>query len=209
MFQVTPDELAIRNLIESWAIWRDSGDWDRLRTTWHEGGLMHSTWFSGTGDEFVTGSQAAFDRGIEVLHTLSGTSVDIQGDRAIAQTKMAIHQRTEVQGVPCDCVCMGRFYDFFEKRNGRWGINNRQPIYEMDRLDPLDSSMHLDLDKSKLASLPAGYRHLAYVQTGMGLNVKLDLPQTRGPQVEALYARGKAWLQGVSHSESSASHHSR
>ena len=194
MFEALADQLEIRNLIESWAIWRDSGDWDRLRTTWHTGGTMQTTWFYGTGDEFVAGSQAAFDRGIEVLHTLSGTSVDVQGHRAIAQTKMAIHQRAMVDGTACDCVCMGRFYDFLAKRDGRWGIVMRQPIYEMDRLDPLDSAATLNLDKEKLASLPTGYRHLAYVQREIGLNVKLDLPQTRGAEVEALYAKGRQWL---------------
>ena len=194
MFEALADQLEIRNLIESWAIWRDSGDWDRLRTTWHTGGTMQTTWFYGTGDEFVAGSQAAFDRGIEVLHTLSGTSVDVQGHRAIAQTKMAIHQRAMVDGTACDCVCMGRFYDFLAKRDGRWGIVMRQPIYEMDRLDPLASAATLNLDKEKLASLPTGYRHLAYVQREIGLNVKLDLPQTRGAEVEALYAKGRQWL---------------
>ena len=103
------------------AIWRDSGDWERLRTTWHAGGMMQTTWFYGTGDEFVVGSQAAFNRGIEVLHTLSGTSVDVEGNRAIAQTKMAINQRAIVNGTVCDCVCMGRFYDFLEKREGSLG----------------------------------------------------------------------------------------
>lgn len=196
MFEVSQDELEIRKLVESWAIWRDSGDWERLRGTWHEGGMMHSTWFSGTGQEFVAGSEAAFNRGIEVLHTLSGTSIDVRGERAIAQTKMAIQQRADVAGVICDCVCMGRFYDFLEKRKGQWGIVNRQPIYEMDRLDPVDSSKSLDLDQKRLASLPAGYRHLAYMQQGIGLAVKLDLPQTRGPAVEALYAAGKKWLHG-------------
>ena len=197
MFEVSKDELAIRSLIESWAIWRDSGDWERLRTTWHEGGMMHSTWFSGTGEQFVAGSQAAFNRGLEVLHTLSGSSIDIHGDRAIAQTKMAIHQRADVGGVVCDCVCMGRFYDFLEKRDGRWGLVSRRPIYEKDRLDPVDTSKHLELDQQKLATLPAGYRHLALLQQGIGLNVKLDLPQTRGPAVEALYAEGKTWLDGA------------
>jgi hypothetical protein len=197
MFEASQDELAIRNLVESWAIWRDSGDWERLRTTWHEGGRMQTTWFSGTGEEFVAGSQAAFNRGIEVLHTLSGTSVDVQGTRAIAQTKMAINQRSEVEGVLCDCVCMGRFYDFLEKRGDRWGIVIRQPIYEMDRLDPVDSGASLDLDKEKLASLPAGYRHLAYLQMKIGLKVRLDLPQTRGAVVEALYAEGRKWLQAA------------
>lgn len=195
MFEVSQDELQIRNLVESWAIWRDSGDWERLRTTWHQGGTIQTTWFYGTGEEFVTGSQAAFNRGVEVLHTLSGTSVDVQGDRGIAQTKMAINQRGDIDGIACDCVCMGRFYDFLEKRDGRWGIVKRQPIYEMDRLDPVDGNLQLNLDKERLASLPSGYRHLAYLQLKIGLNVKLDLPQTRGAEVEALYAEGKAWLQ--------------
>ena len=200
MFEVSQDELQIRNLVESWAIWRDSGDWDRLRTTWHEGGTMHTTWFSGTGDAFVTGSQAAFNRGIEVLHTLSGTSVDVQGNRAIAQTKMAINQRSDIDGAVCDCVCMGRFYDFLEKRDGKWGISMRQPIYEMDRLDPVNTNVQLNLDQQKLASLPAGYRHLAYLQLKMGLDVKLNLPQTRGPAVEELYAQGAKWLQDATQS---------
>ena len=197
MFEVSADELAIRSLIDSWAIWRDSGDWERLRTTWHEGGRMETTWFSGTGEQFIAGSQAAFNRGIEVLHTLSGTTVDLAGNRAIAQTKMAINQRADVDGIACDCVCMGRFYDFLEKREGRWGLMLRQPIYEMDRLDPLDSSAHLDLDKDRLATMPAGYRYLAYIQSGLGLNVKFDLPGTRGAAVEALYDKGKQWLQGT------------
>ena len=38
----------------------------------------------------------------------------------------------------CDVVCTGRFYDFLEQRDGRWGIVLRQPIYERDRLDPID-----------------------------------------------------------------------
>ena len=64
----------------------------------------------------------------------------------IAQTKMTISQRAKVDGVLCDVVCTGRFYDFFEKRD-RWGLVLRQPIYEKDRLDPLDPSAKLSLDK--------------------------------------------------------------
>ena len=51
---------------------------------------------------------------------------------------MSINQRALVHDVPCDVVCTGRFYDFFEKRNERWGIVLRQPIYEKDRMDPVD-----------------------------------------------------------------------
>jgi hypothetical protein len=194
MPEAMQDEFDIRKLIENWVVWRDSGDWARLRSVWHDDGKMQATWFFGTADEFVAASRGVWDRGVEVLHTLNGTSIDLRGERAVAQTKMEIHQRANVDGIICDCVCMGRFYDLFEKRGGKWGLVLRQPIYEKDRLDPVDTSQKLTLDREKLAKLPAGYRHLAYLQSKIGMNVKLDLPGIKGPEVEALYAQGKAWL---------------
>ena len=95
-----------------------------------------------------------------------------------------------------DVVCTGRFYDFLEQRNGRWGLVLRQPIYEKDRMDPVDPAAKLRLDQALLARFPAGYRHLAYLQTRIGFTVKPDMPGLRGPEVEALYARGREWLAG-------------
>jgi hypothetical protein len=131
------DKLAIRELTENWVVWRDAGDWERFRTVWHEDGVMMATWVQGTADEFIAASKAGWDKGVSILHFLGGHSADIAGDRAVAQTKMTISQRTTVHGVEVDVVCTGRFYDFLEKRGGRWGLVLRQPIYEKDRLDPL------------------------------------------------------------------------
>ena len=93
-------------------------------------------------------------------------------------------------------VCTGRFYDFFEKRDGRWGMVLRQPIYEKDRMDPVDPAARLQLDPALLSRFPEGYRHLAYLQTEIGYTVKPDMPGLKGAEVEALYARGRAWLEG-------------
>jgi len=101
-----------------------------------------------------------------------------------------------VEGVPCDVVCTGRFYDFLEKRDGRWGMVLRQPIYEKDRLDPVDRSARVQLDQTLLARFPEGYRHLAYIQTKIGYKVKHDMPGLDGPEVEQLYEDGAAWLAG-------------
>ena len=191
------DRLEIRELIENWALWRDAGDWDRFRTVWHDDGVMMATWFQGPASEFIRVTQEGWAKGVSILHFLGGTSVDLAGDRAIAQTKMTISQRGDVQGVLCDVVCTGRFYDFVEKRKGRWGVVLRQPIYEKDRVDPVDPAARLVIDQSKLAEFPKGYRHLAYIQTQIGYTVKRDMPQLTGPEVEALYARGKAWLSGA------------
>jgi hypothetical protein len=190
------ERLAIREIVENWAVWRDAGDWERFRTVWHDDGRMMATWFQGTADEFIAVSRAGFDRGVSILHFLGGNSVDLAGDRAISQTKMTISQRAPVHGVPVDVVCTGRFYDFFEKRSGRWGLVLRQPIYEKDRMDPVDPAAKLALDAALLTRFPEGYRHLAYLQTEIGFKVKPDMPGLKGPQVQALYARGQAWLAG-------------
>ncbi|MGC1285449.1 MAG: nuclear transport factor 2 family protein [Streptosporangiaceae bacterium] len=192
----TADRQAIRDLVENWAVWRDAGDWDRFRTLWHPDGRMMATWFQGTADEFITVSQEGFARGVRILHFLGGTSIDRADDRAIAQTKMTISQRALVHEVLCDVVCTGRFYDFLERDASRWVLVLRQPIYEKDRLDPVDPAARLELDRAQLERFPEGYRHLAYLQTNIGYQVKTDMPGLTGPEVEALYRRGAAWLAG-------------
>ena len=191
------DKLAIIETVNNWAVWRDAGDWERFRSVWHEDGWMTATWFQGPAEKFIEVSKAGFDKGVSILHFLGGSSVDIKGERAIAQTKMTISQRASVDGVAVDVVCTGRFYDFFEKRKNKWAIVRRQPIYEKDRLDPLDPSAKLALDPELLGRFPEGYRHLAYLQTKIGFTIKPGLPQLKGPVVESLYALGQAWLDGA------------
>jgi hypothetical protein len=190
------DRRAIRDLIENWALWRDALMWDRFRTVWHDDGRMMATWFQGTAEEFIKVSQEGYARGVRILHFLGGSSIDVAGQRAVAQTKMTISQRARVDDVLCDVVCTGRFYDLLAKRQDRWGMVLRQPIYEKDRLDPVDPATHLELDKNLLARFPEGYRHLAYLQTRIGYNVKTDMPGLDCPEVEALYRRGERWLRG-------------
>ena len=193
---MTADQLAIREVVENWILWRDAGDWDRFKTVWHDDGYMMATWFQGPAAEFIRVSREGWDRGVSILHFQGGVSIDLAGDRAIAQTKMTISQRATVHNVLCDVVCTGRFYDFFEKRAGRWAIVLRQPIYEKDRMDPVDPAKTLALDAKLLNQFPEGYRHLAYLQSGIGYPVKKDMPGLKGSEVEALYARGRRWLAG-------------
>lgn len=193
---MTDDRALIRDLVENWAVWRDAGDWERFATVWHADGFMMATWFQGPARDFIQVSREGFERGVSILHFLGGISIDLADMRAIAQTKMTISQRAEVHGVTCDVVCTGRFYDFLEKRGDRWGIVLRQPIYEKDRLDPLDPAATLSLDAHQLGGFPVGYRHLAYVQSQIGYQVKRDMPGLTGPAVERLYRRGADWLAG-------------
>jgi hypothetical protein len=218
------DRLAIRDVVETWANARDSRDWEAFRACWHDDGYMMATWFQGPKEDFIRVSQEGAARGVNILHYTGGVRITLAGTRAIAQTRMTIMQRGLVDGVLCDVACTGRFYDFFEKRgvggvvppepadkrgvggvvppepaeqrNGRWGIVLRQPIYEKDRLDPVDPAASLRLDPEVLARFPEGYRYLAYLQSQAGYPVKPDMPGLTGPEVERLYERGAAWLVG-------------
>jgi len=190
------DRLALRDLIENWALWRDACDWERFRTVWHDDGVMLATWTQGTADHFIKMSKDGFANGVRILHFLGGCSIELSGNRAVAQTKMTIAQRAEVEGVLSDVVCTGRFFDLLEKRDGRWGFVMRQPIYEKDRLDPVEPGAKVTLDPARLAKFPEGYRHLAYLQDAIGYPVKLNMPGLVGPRVEELYEAGRTWLAG-------------
>jgi hypothetical protein len=208
------DRLAIRDVVETWANARDSRDWEAFRACWHEDGYMMATWFQGPKEDFIRVSQEGAARGVNILHFTGGVRItlappSVTPPRAIAQTRMTIMQRGLVDGVLCDVACTGRFYDFFEKRgvggivppepaerDGRWAIVLRQPIYEKDRLDPVDPAASLTLDPDVLARFPEGYRYLAYLQSQAGYPVKPDMPGLTGPEVERLYKRGAAWLAG-------------
>ena len=193
---MNPDALAIRETVENWVVWRDAGDWERFATVWHADGWMTATWFQGSAARFIEVSRDGFERGVNILHALNGWSCDISGTRAISQAKMNIFQRAPLDEVMVDVTCWGRFYDFFEKRDGRWAIVRRQPIYEKDRLDPVVPAATLHLDRAVLDTFPEGYRHLGYLQHRNGFTVKIGLPGLRGPEVQKLYEEGKAWLAG-------------
>ena len=196
MDQELLDRLTIKQLVDNWVVWRDAGHWDRFRTVWHDDGVMQATWTQGTADEFIAMSKEGWAKGVSILHFLGGNSIDLAGDRAISQTKMTISQRALVHDVLVDVVCTGRFYDFIERRNGKWGFVLRQPIYEKDRMDPVDPATKVELDQALLMSFPEGYRHLAYLQSKIGYKIKMDMPGLKGPAVEALYKRGADWLAG-------------
>jgi hypothetical protein len=170
------------------------GLWDRFREVWHEDGRMMATWFQGSRDEFIRVSEEGYRTGVRILHFLGGSTVDLVGTRAIAQTKMTISQRAKVDGVLCDVVCTGRFYDFFEKARplgpGAAPADLREGPARSAR--PVGEARCSIRNCSR--AFPEGYRHLAYLQTRIGYTVKPTCRGSTGRRWKRLYARGAKWL---------------
>lgn len=191
-----PDEMAIRQLVENWAIWRDTGDWDNFAELWSPDGEMATTFFKGSARRFIEAARGAAG-GILVQHILGGTAVRVCNGRAVASTRMTINMRLPVEGVLCDVVCTGLFHDLLEQQGGRWLLVHRQPIYEKDRIDPVEPGAVVTLDRALLDQFPIGYRYTGYAQERLGLKVFRTLPGTGGEPLAPLYARADAWLRGA------------
>ena len=193
--KIMNDKLEIRENIEKWVVYRDSYDWVHFRDVWHKDGVMKATWFEGPYEEFIARNEAGLKKGLNILHILGGSVVDVKDDRAVSITKMIILQRALIDGVMCDVSCYARHFDCWEYSDEKWGLVRRETIADKDRMDPVDNSAILVLDAELLNKFPVEYQHLAYLQVRSGFTVDPDAPRISGGEsLDALYKRGEIWL---------------
>lgn len=190
------DRGVIREAIENWGLFRDAGRWAELRALYTPDGTMQTTWFDGAAAEFVERSIESHRRGTRVQHFIGSASITLNGEKAIVESRVITLLRTELQGLDVDVTCYARFCDRFVRSGDAWLIKSRVPIYEKDRLDPVDPQAAPALDQGVLARYPEGYRHLAYVQTIAGRPVTPGLHVSNGEALASLYAAANSWLRG-------------
>ena len=192
--QTLLDRAAITQVVQDWGLARDDCRWERLASLYTADATMHTTWFVGTAAEFVNRSMEAAKRGAKVQHFIGAATIDINGHKAIVETRVILMVRGALDGVEVDVTCYGRFYDRFVKQAGEWRIQKRVPIYEKDRLDPVDPSATLQLNPQELSIHPDGYRHLAYLQSRGGATITPDMPIPNSASLARLYAEGTTWM---------------
>ena len=188
------EKLTITDVVQSWAMYRDMGDWERLRSTVHADATMTATWYNGSFEGFIEALQASWRKGSRSQHFVGSTVVDLQGTKAVAQTRMSILVRGKLGDQAVDVTSVGRFFDRVEKRQGVWRIAKRCVIYEKDRMDPVSPQALISLEPALLEKFPEGYRHLAYLQTKAGGEVNPNLPTASGPVLDQLLTQADAWL---------------
>jgi hypothetical protein len=166
---------------------------------------VYTTWTGRTAiADFIKASKAGMDNGAFIMHRVHGTSVELQGNRAVAKMKATITQRFNLDQCLVDAEADCRFCMFFEKRGDKWGAAFVRHWYEKDKLIPVDPRRVPQLDDLKLETYPNGYRYLAYCQEAtMGVKVKMDMPGHRnegdsltGKEHDKLYFQIKQWLNG-------------
>ena len=188
------DRAAITQVVQDWGLSRDDGRWDQLRACYTSDAVMHTTWFVGSAAEFVERSIAATRAGARVQHFIGAATIALANDKAVAETRVMLMVRGQLDGVEVDVTCWGRFHDRFVKRDGLWRILKRVPVYEKDRLDPVDPAARLTLDAAVLALHPDGCRHLVYMQSRNGASIVPDVAVPGSVVLSRLEAESAAWL---------------
>ena len=189
---------AIEQVVRHWALCRDTRQWEGLRRCYAPGATVKTTWMVGSAEDFIAASIKGADNphAPQSLHSIGASNIELLGDKALAETRMVLMLRAPIDGVEVDITTWGRFLDFFVRHHGRWCIQQRHPIHEKDRMDPVDPSAVLKLDAERLASLPKAYRHITYMQSLQGATITPDLVQHNTPQQALLYQTAQDWLRG-------------
>jgi SnoaL-like domain len=192
------DRAEIIRLVQSWGFLRDDHRWDELRALYAPEALQTTSWSVGTATEFIdrciAGAKKPAAR--RSMHSIGASIIEINGERALAETRRTILTRAVVHGIEVDVTNHGRSFDWLVRLDGEWKIKLRSGIYERDRMDPVDPAKTITLDAVELAKYPEGYCHLAYLQAGAGERISPHLPTPNSAALAKLYADGRAWLDG-------------
>ena len=150
----------------------------------------------GPASEFIRLARSRPPGGSLSQHFVGACAVELNGDRAIAETRLVLLVRGRLAAVEVDITCYCRSYDRFMREAGTWRIARREMIYEKDRMDPVTPGHRVELDEHEFAHYPLGYRHLAYFQASGGARITLGLPTPGSDALVRLYAEGERWLRG-------------
>ncbi len=187
---------AISELLRLERFWRDRAEWDRLAACYVEDSLVRTTWFHGTGKAFAEASRDMAERGRLSTHLITPTWIRINGDRALAESLMEIHNRSTLEGVEVDTIMYGRFFSRVARTAQGWRLASFDGIYHKDVIAPVNPADKLPIDWAELRRYRASYRIWAYMISRRGYEVTQDeLGDDRPEALQEFYRAAERWLE--------------
>ena len=128
----------IRQAIYAYARGVDRIDEELIAASYHPGAFDdHGSW---RGDRetavnlLVTRSRSNTSC-TALTHHIGNILIDLKGDAADVESYFIAYMRVEDGGKTFTRIRAGRYFDRFERRNGRWKVMRRQLIDDWSRLD--------------------------------------------------------------------------
>jgi SnoaL-like domain len=189
------DRLAVLQVIQEWAFFRDGGDWISLRRSFSLDGKMTTNGGTATADEFINYARGLREKGVLSHHFIGPSLIQLKGDKALVETQANLMVRSKVGAVDVDVWCLLRYLDRVVRSGVAWTIQDRRPIYIKDRMDPVVPGSSITVDPKMLAEGPEGCRYLVYLGRASGApHNPIERATFNTPYATDLYAAGQKWL---------------
>jgi hypothetical protein len=180
---------------------RDKGEWDELAKCYHPEARVTTSWFNGTAAEFAAQSKTLLGRhhpGDTTRHMMSNPRVRLNGQRAVNEFYLVLHQGRLMDGYEFDFQTWSVTLDLLEKLDGAWKISRRSMIYEKSRMDPrvpgsVPQSYYDGLDLSKY---PEPVKFHCYRNERLGGHAPRNLILKGSPEEKAVRQAAAEWLAG-------------
>lgn len=181
---------------------RDSGDWDRLVECFDPEAPITTSWFHGTARQFAEASKNMMEghhAGDTQRHMMANARVTIDGDRAICEYYLVLHQGRTLDGYEFDLQTWSVTLDFYEKQDSRWRIVKRRMIYDKGRMDPRTpgSVPQSYWDSLDLSRYPAPVKYHCYRNERSSGHAPRNMIIKGSPEEKIARADAEKWLAGA------------
>jgi hypothetical protein len=125
----------------------DRCDRELLLSTFHPDGWDDHGVFSGPAAAFADWVIQLHQSMVWTSHYVTNTFIEIDGDMARSETYVIANLRYLQDAQLYDLVGCGRYFDRFERRNGKWLIAHRHAIGDWNRVDRVEAQFEGELTK--------------------------------------------------------------
>lgn len=191
------DKLQIFELVRLERLWRDLGEWDKVAEAYTEDAIIRTSWFHGNARDFAEGSKAMADRGRHSKHPIWPVYARVNGNRALAESRSEIQNRSEIGGVGVDTTQYVRFCSRVSRTPVGWRLASFEGVYEKGTIAPVNPADTVPVDWAEVtAATPrTSYQLHAWAMSRRGYSIGDDLLGDDQPQqVRDFYAAEYQWL---------------
>lgn len=130
------DRQAITDQIYRYCRAMDRIDHELGYSVWHDDGTADygEAVFVGTGRGFVDHVCAQHAQLLVHSHQVTNVVIELDGDHAASEAYVTARLRMERGGKLLQMEVLSRYLDRWSKRNGRWAIDHRQTVMDMDEV---------------------------------------------------------------------------
>ena len=143
----------IRDVLSRYCRGLDRMDKEMAYSVWHQGGTAHYyNIFEGTGHGFVDWVWQAHEPMQCHSHQITNVLTEVDGDEAVSEAYVTVVLWTlpDATGKQMEIVGRGRYLDRWSKKEGRWAIDHREHVLDMQTLHKLDKG---DISKQSTRDL--------------------------------------------------------